>query len=179
MSRYDDISQSIGNVGFERKMYDLLNSEEYRKMPYQTVDLGEEMSAINQNIYGWWKMRYLLDHRTRCAYEFMDESKKLVTVTDENIAWTTLRKLPEEIVTFAKRHSGIFPTFIRGGYKDGLAMVEWQINPDGSYYMDDDGFGMSDDERVSLYGIIDRTGKVVHKFRYFSKRPIPDGNYWP
>ena len=32
--------------------------------------------------------------------------------------------------------------------------------------MDDDGFGMSDDEEVTIYGIIDRRGRVVSKFRY-------------
>jgi len=44
--------------------------------------------------------------------------------------------------------------------------VRWQINPDGRYYMDDDGFGMTDDEEITLLGKIDRTGKVVVPFSY-------------
>lgn len=29
------------------------------------------------------------------------------------------------------------------------------------YYRDEDGFGMTDDEEINLYGAIDRKGKVV------------------
>lgn len=45
-----------------------------------------------------------------------------------------------------------------------MAKVSWQINPDGRYYMDDDGFGMTDDEEITIYGYIDHKGKVVSKF---------------
>lgn len=31
--------------------------------------------------------------------------------------------------------------------------------------MDEDGFGMTDDEEVEIYGFIDTEGKVVVKFR--------------
>ena len=31
--------------------------------------------------------------------------------------------------------------------------------------MDDDGFGMTDDEEVEIYGYINKGGKVVGKFR--------------
>ena len=30
--------------------------------------------------------------------------------------------------------------------------------------MDDDGFGMTDDEEITIYGYIDHKGKVVSKF---------------
>ena len=45
-----------------------------------------------------------------------------------------------------------------------MAEVEWQLNPDGMYYRDEDGFGMTDDEEIKFYGAIDRNGKVVKKF---------------
>ena len=41
--------------------------------------------------------------------------------------------------------------------------------PDGRYYMDDDGFGITDDEEIALIGKIDRTGKVVVPFTYRKK----------
>ena len=47
-----------------------------------------------------------------------------------------------------------------------MAELEWQINPDGRYYMDEDGFGMTDDVEVALVGNIDRTGRVVEKIHY-------------
>lgn len=47
-----------------------------------------------------------------------------------------------------------------------MAEVRWQLNPDGMYYRDEDGFGMTDDEEINLYGAIDRKGKVVKKFTF-------------
>jgi hypothetical protein len=46
-----------------------------------------------------------------------------------------------------------------------VAEVSWQINPDGRYYMDEDGYGMTDDEEITIYGFIDQKAKVVVKFR--------------
>ena len=54
--------------------------------------------------------------------------------------------------------------FIFLGIKNGVAEVEWQLNPDAMYYRDEDGFGMTDDEEIKFYGAIDRKGKVVKKF---------------
>lgn len=39
-----------------------------------------------------------------------------------------------------------------------------QINPDGRYFADEDGYGMTDDEEITLVGYIDRRGKAVGKF---------------
>ena len=46
-----------------------------------------------------------------------------------------------------------------------MAEVSWQLNPDGQYYMDDDGYGITGDEEVEIYGFIDQNAKVVVKFR--------------
>ena len=39
------------------------------------------------------------------------------------------------------------------------------VNPDGRYYMDEDGYGMTDDEEIEIYGFIDQNAKIVVKFR--------------
>lgn len=61
--------------------------------------------------------------------------------------------------------SAQFPTFVRG-FHNGIAEVAWQLNPDGRYYMDDDGFGMTDDEEITVYGFIDAKMNVLVKFQY-------------
>ena len=154
---------------YDEKMYQLLNTEHYCQEPYKTCDLGEDMSLIEQVILGWWKPRYLLDHRAKCAYEFMDADEELVTITDEDIDWNSLDGLPSIVVNRAQNHNGHFPTIIYG-FKDGVADVMWQINPDGRYYQDDDGFGMTDDDEIALWGKIDRTGKVVVPFAYHKNK---------
>ena len=45
----------------------------------------------------------------------------------------------------------------------------WQLNPDGMYFMDEDGFGMTDDDEVEIYGFIDRQGKILVKFQHINE----------
>ena len=42
--------------------------------------------------------------------------------------------------------------------------MRWEVNPDGKYYRDEDGFGKTDDDEINLEGAIDRKGNVVKKF---------------
>ncbi len=37
---------------------------------------------------------------------------------------------------------------------DGRIMMIWQVQPDGRYWADDDGFGGSNDSEVHLYHIL-------------------------
>jgi hypothetical protein len=50
-----------------------------------------------------------------------------------------------------------------------VAEVSWQLNPDGRYYMDDDGFGMTSDEEITVYGFIDSEMNVLVKFQYIDE----------
>lgn len=42
--------------------------------------------------------------------------------------------------------------------------MRWEVNPDGMYYRDEDGFGKTDDDEINLEGAIDRKSNVVKKF---------------
>ena len=105
-----------------------------------------------------------MNHNKKTAFEFMDDNETLVTVTEDDVDWKSLKKLPEDAILRAKHLSFHFPSFIRA-FKNGVAQVDWQLNPDGRYYMDDDGFGMTDDDEINIYGFIDTEGKVVVKFQ--------------
>lgn len=164
MSLYKKISKMPGEGSYDEKLYSLLNTERYCKSPYETVCLGENMSVIKQVIWGWWKPRFLLNHNTKCAYEFMDSNERLMTVTENDIDWESLEGLPENALCRAMALSLHFPSFIHR-FNGGVAEVSWQLNPDGRYYMDDDGFGMTDDEEIEIYGFIDQNANVVARFR--------------
>lgn len=98
----------------------------------------------------------------------MTSGEKFATVTENDIDWDSLKGLPEEALDRAHRLSAHFPTRIRN-FKNGVAQVSWQLNPDGMYYMDEDGYGMTDDEEIEIYGFIDRKGKVVVKFQHINE----------
>lgn len=147
-----------------RELYDKLGNEKYNTRPWRIENIGEGMAVASKVIMEYWKPRYLIDHNAKCAYEFMNRWETLCTVELDDIDWDSLNGLPEECIERAKTLDFHFPSFIRT-YKNGVAEVSWQLNPDGRYYMDDDGFGMTDDEEVTIYGFVDKTGKVLVKFR--------------
>ena len=164
MSIYKKLSRIKSDKSTEEKLYEVLQSDTYKSDLYKTEDLGEGMAVLYQNIWGWYKPRFVLNHNDKTAFEFMDSYQCLVTVTNEDIGWASLKKLPEEAIYRAECLSFQFPSFIRG-FQNGVARVDWQLNPDGRYYMDDDGFGMTSDVEMNIYGFIDTEGKVVVKFQ--------------
>lgn len=169
MSIYKMINKIMGRESTEERLYKLLSTDEYKERPYDVDDLGEGMAVVNETMWGWWKPRFLVNHNTKCAYEFMDEKQNLVTVTKDDIDWDSLKDLPEDAQSTARHLSFHFPSFIRK-FESGVAQVSWQLNPDGRYYMDEDGYGMTDDEEVEIYGFIDTTGKVLVKFKNIYER---------
>ena len=169
MSIYKKLSKIHSNKSTEEKLYIVLQSDTYKSDLYKTEDLGEGMAVLYQNIWGYYKPRFVLNHNDKTAFEFMDNYMCLVTVSGEDINWGSLKKLSEEAIGRAECLSFQFPSFVRG-FQNGVARVDWQLNPDGRYYMDDDGFGMTDDEEIDIYGFIDTKGNVLVKFKAVKDR---------
>jgi len=164
MNIYDKIKRKIGQEGCENKLYQKLSDIEYSTYPYEKKDLGDGMSLISQVISQYWKPRFLLNDKTECAYEFMDKCHNLLTISVNDINWDTLKGLCDDAIGVAKRLSFVYPSFIFG-YENGVAEVCWELNPDGMYFMDEDGYGMTDDKEINVYGFINKKGKVVVKFQ--------------
>lgn len=122
------------------------------------------MGIVNADIHDDWKPRYLLDFATQCAYEFIGTDNCFVHITESDIDWATLEGVPKKALDRVRGFFARFPTSIKK-YENGVAQVDWMINPDGMYYADSDGYGMTDDDEIELYGFIDRKGHVVVKFR--------------
>lgn len=43
----------------------------------------------------------------------------------------------------------------------------WEIQPDGRYWADEDGFGMENDEEITLYAFINQKGEFKGPFRIY------------
>lgn len=157
-------SGSLANGPVARKLYARLDTDMYKSGSWQTESNGEDMAVVSQLIMRYWKPRFLMDHRTQCAYEFMDSSETLCTVTQDDIDWDSLKNVSDESIGRAIALDFHYPSFIHK-YENGVAQVSWQLNPDGMYFRDEDGYGMTDDDEVEIYGFIDRKGRVVVKFK--------------
>lgn len=164
MLKKNEDSQAIAQA---KAYYAQLTSPEYQKY-FRIEEAGEGMSLAEEIIMQYWKPRFLLDNNTKCAYEFLNVYEKFRTITTDDIDWDSLKDLPEESIERARNLNAHFPTRVRN-FENGVAQVSWQLNPDGMYYMDEDGYGMTDDEEVEIYGFIDRQGKVVVKFQHINE----------
>lgn len=49
-------------------------------------------------------------------------------------------------------------------FVDGVARIHWMLHPDGSYYVDEGGYGRTDDEEINLYASIDTKCHVLVPF---------------
>lgn len=158
-------NQQNNTIEDAKRLYEHLLEPEYQSYPYSKRDINEGMFLLQQSMSGWIKPRYLIDEDAKQAYKLMDELYTLLTITEDDIDWDTLEGLPENLKERARIGLGIYPVMC-GKFHEGQMHISWQINPDGRYYMDEDGYGMTDSQEVTLYGSVDRTGRVVEKFHY-------------
>lgn len=152
---------------FDEKMYRILISDKYSRDGYEKCSLGEGMEIVNQVIWGWWKPRFLLNHNLKTAYEWMWPSEQLAIVDAEHIDWDSMKDLPEDAISTLHAYSFKYPSFIKS-FQNGIALVQWQLIPDGRYWMDDDGYGMKGDVELNIYGFIDKEANIVSKFHYYT-----------
>lgn len=94
------------------------------------------------------------------------EHGKVKFLTEADIEPSALRLIKQECPYFAfeaRYRFWVFP------FTGSMAAVEWTVSPDGSYYADSDGFGMTDDEEITLHGFIDTDGRPIGKFRLYKR----------
>lgn len=173
MNIYDKINRMANEPGtYEEKLYRILKAPKYSTGIYKVENLGEGMSIVNETINGWWKPRFLLNNETKNAYEVMTGGQIIMLADVDDIEWDSLEKLPEDAIITAQRYSFMYPSFVRY-FENGVACVQWQLNPDRRYYMDDDGYGMTSDEEVNIYGFIDKEANVIIKFQVVDEEELP------
>ena len=162
MSIYKKLSRMNDGRSMEEKLYELLNVEKYRKGQYEAKDLDEGMEVIYQRYFSWSNPRFVLNHHEKRAFEFRSSGGTLLTVDVNDVEWKTLEKVSEDMAR--PRLGMIYPSYI-WNYQNGVAEVGWQLNPDGRFW-EEDGFFMTHDVQVFVYGFIDKEGTVVVKFKY-------------
>ena len=53
-------------------------------------------------------------------------------------------------------------------YRNGQWRMLWQVQPDGAFWADNDGFGRGKEEEVILYTFVDSNGNFTGPFRIYS-----------
>ena len=126
--------------------------------------LGDKIFRIDSSDGSMWLCRN--DGGTRRLITLVEHGE-VKFLTEADIEPSTLRLIKHQCpyLAFKARYSfWVFP------FTGSKAAVEWTVRPDGSYYADSDGFGMTDDEEITLHGFIDTNGRPIGKFRLYRRK---------
>lgn len=131
---------------------------------YCIVDIDEDMWVIGKVTCSYMIPRFIVDHRFIRAYELVTEGNHLSAFTEKDVDWETIKKIPDKALQNIHALYSPFHTYI-GKFRNGVAQVDWVVNPDGMYYADSDSYGMTNDKEVELTAFVDRHCNIVVPFR--------------
>lgn len=147
-----------------KELYTELQKPKYDSRPYDRLkNRGCEMEIVEQVIDDYWRQRYLINHKEKTAYELMNSSLTLKFIEEKDVDWEGVNTLENNHNAYT--FSAYYQRFAVEAFKDGVALVVWTLYPDGRYFMDEDGFGMEDNEESVVYGFIDTHANVVVPFQ--------------
>ena len=147
-----------------KELYVELKKAQYNSRPYDRINgMGNRMEIVEEVIDNYWRERFLINNAKKTAYELMDRSLHLTFLTEKDVDWESVRTLENNKNAYS--FSAYYQRFSVGKFKDGVALVEWTLYPDGQYFMDEDGFGMEDNDESVLFGFIDTNANVVIPFQ--------------
>lgn len=121
-------------------------------------NLGEGMSIAEKSPA---REMYLINHITHEAWMIRSFSGTLIQWTTADVDMEELKDVENSCnarIMWAQYGFNI------GLFKGGRAVVSWTLHPEGTYFADPDGFGMTDDEEVKVYGIVNTQCKIVKQF---------------
>lgn len=154
-----------------KELYRELQNPMYDEYPYSGLkDLGEGMAVVEEVIYNYWRERFLVNHEAAEAYELMDRDLTLTFLTEDDVDWDGVETLKNNRNAYS--FSAYYQIFGLYKFVNGVTLVRWTLYPDGMYFMDEDGYGMEDNEESVLYGFIDKKARVVIPFQAKSEREM-------
>lgn len=145
-----------------KELYQQLNeaymADEYK---YYLSRLGEGMTFCREMDS---RRYYLLNTETKEAYELIGATGSFVKWDAVAVEICTVLDMPmraqrNAIQTCANYYFGVDP------FTEGVACVSWTLQPDGRYYADEDGFGMTDDDEITIYAFIDKKANILVPFQ--------------
>lgn len=148
-----------------KELYKKLSADFKAEKNYYFSDLGEGMMQGRE--HGTRRI-FLVNKNEREAWELVGPTGTFEHWNAVAVEICTAFDLPARaqrnaISTMANYYFGVNP------FKDGVAYVQWTLQPDGRYYADSDGFGMTDDDEINVYAFIDKKAHVLVPFQPMDK----------
>lgn len=112
---------------------------------------------------------YLLNEETQEAWEIISPDGKLSLWATTAVNQSAIADLPEDARLTAEMMRAPYFFGIYDCFKDGVACYMWTLQPDGRYYADEDGFGMTNDVEINLYGFLCKSAEILIPFQPMDK----------
>lgn len=144
-----------------KELYKELSADFKKEERYYFADRGEGMMQGRDN---QGKRVFLLNKDTEEAWELLTAGGRLSHWDASAVEIAAVFDLPYK----AQRNAveGYAPYYFGiNEFEDGVASVSWMLQPDGEYYADEDGFGMTDDDEVTFQAFIDRDAHILVPFQ--------------
>lgn len=119
---------------------------------YLTNPLGEEMYLMYRKNWQTNHERFLINAQRQRVYDISDEEGNLLFLTQEDINYEGISHL--EHIENAHSLKAVWD-FDIGFFTDDIALVRWQLYPDG-YRLNDSGLDFHDNAETSIYAYIDK-----------------------
>ena len=119
---------------------------------------GENLLHVSDNEYG----EYLVNQVTGKVRKIVERGK-LVGFSDEEIDFEAIDKLENSHNAHTRDidYAGINRWT---NCKTGLIALSWMLYPDGRYFADEDGFGMEDNDEVTVCCVMNEDLEVIRPF---------------
>lgn len=147
------------NPTYEDLMAELEKSD--KEADYYHRDMGCGMLRFKNKAY-LNKQLFIVNTALKKAYAITQADGLLVGFTKDDIDWDNVSQLENNGDAYNLQACYYFGV---EEYKDGVALVNWMLYPDGRYFADEDGFGMEDNDEVNVYAYIDTECRVLVKFQ--------------
>lgn len=144
-----------------KQLYKELSADFKTEKHYSFADRGEGMLQARENN---GKRVFLVNKEKNEAWELVNAIGTLSLWNASAVEISSIFEMPG----VAQRNAMSVKVPYYFGieeYSNGVTLVVWTLQPDGCYYADSDGYGMTDDEEINLYAYIDKEGHIIVPFQ--------------
>ncbi|MFV0468414.1 MAG: hypothetical protein ACK5MK_05740 [Dysgonomonas sp.] len=145
----------------EKELYEHLMQEQQKsRSDFYCWKLSDNVLLFKNNNRNN-KQMFFVNTSTKKVYELISINGNLRTFMEKDIDFDLINSLENSHDArrlLANYYFGIYD------FKDGVAMVQWTLYPDGQYFADEDGYGAEDNEEVNVYAFIDENSNILIPF---------------
>ena len=125
------------------------------------IDLNNGMAMF----WGEGYEMYIANMKTKIIRQFATK-EGLLLVDDKDIDYNSISSCFTDCLHIAKAKELCWEHLNRwDGFKKGLCALKWTLYPEGTFFMDEDGFGMENNNEEAVYAIVNMDLEIVVPFQ--------------